>query len=64
MLCRFNEVAEHSLGFLFYQKFCERMCLMSILINIICFYAGVMCGIVFLSLFVAAGKADEDAGIK
>ena len=37
---------------------------MSLLINCICFFAGTVFGIVIVSLCVAAGKADEDAGIK
>ena len=37
---------------------------MSIFINALCFFIGVICGIVFLSLFVAAGEADKKAGLK
>ena len=37
---------------------------MSILINGICFFAGTVFGIVILSLCVAAGEADREAGIK
>jgi len=37
---------------------------MIILINILCFSGGILFGMTFLSLFVAAGKADEQAGMK
>jgi len=48
------------------QKIIFRMggLIVSLAINIICFFAGTLCGIVFLSLFVSAGRADEQAGIK
>ena len=37
---------------------------MSIIINVLCFSAGAVFGLVFLSLFVAAGRADERDGLK
>jgi len=37
---------------------------MSILINLICFFTGTVFGVVIVSLCVAAGRADEEAGIK
>jgi len=38
--------------------------IVSILINVLCFMGGAIFGIAFLCIFIAAGKADEEAGIK
>ena len=37
---------------------------MSIVINIICFYSGLIFGIVVLAICGAAGEADRQAGLK
>jgi len=37
---------------------------MSIFINILCFSAGSVFGVVMMSLFAVAGRSDEQAGMK